>query len=78
MALPWGGFAEPRSAPRWKNTLRSLPVALFFGSTLILRIVPFVSEEGGFWWFYQHGWKNAVQDIVTRFEPGDLILSSCA
>ncbi|MFP8878035.1 MAG: glycosyltransferase family 39 protein [Myxococcota bacterium] len=75
LAVPLGLSRDPpQGLVSAKAALRSLPLLVFLGSTVWLRIVPFVSEQGDFWWFYQHGWKNAVQDIAEGFEPGDLIL----
>ncbi len=75
LAVPLGlRQNQPRGLTKGKAALRSLPLLVFLSSTVALRIVPFVSEQGGFWWFYQHGWRSAVQDITTGFEPGDLIL----
>jgi 4-amino-4-deoxy-L-arabinose transferase-like glycosyltransferase len=76
LAIPYGHRHQLPGDPQpsAKAALRSLPLLVFLGSTIVLRIIPFVSEEGSFWWFYQHGWQDAVQEITTGFEPGDLIL----
>jgi hypothetical protein len=64
----------PSQLPNTGLALRTLPLVVFLSSTILLRIVPLTAQEGNFWWFYQHGWKSAVSDIVRGFQPGDLIL----
>lgn len=63
MAVPRG----PRS--RW------VPLAVFVVLTVVLRVDPLVQRSGGpFWWFHQHGWQAAVEDLVAHHREGDLIL----
>ncbi len=69
LAMPLGRPSNHAPGP-----IALLPTLVFGIATIAFRIVPFVSEQGDFWWFYQHGWDDAVHEIAEGFEPGDLIL----
>ena len=64
-------LAMPRGGP----LMRALPLVVYFGLVISLQLAPLVRRDGGpFWWFLQHGWESATNELVRGYRDGDLIL----